>query len=72
MEIGKHICTQCNAVYEEPDDLLAPKRDAFETLPEAWQCKCGASKEMYEPYSLDSLESPGQDDEHLSHCNRKV
>ena len=53
MKAGRHICTACNNIYEEPDHPLNCGCDAdFGALPDEWRCpECGARKEMYQPCS---------------------
>lgn len=56
MKAGKHICTQCNAIYEEPDNCAEDKK-SFEELGTDWQCTCGATRDMYQPCSCVSVEA---------------
>jgi rubredoxin len=62
MKPGRHICTACNAIYEEPDEKLDPTKQPFESLPADWKCECGAGKETYQPCSC--VEIKGQPTEH--------
>jgi len=42
MKPGRHICTACNAIYEEPNEKFDPNKKPFESLPAGWKCQCGA------------------------------
>lgn len=57
MKPGRHICTGCNAIYEEPNEKLDPNKKSFETLAKDWKCDCGANKEMYQPCSCVSVKT---------------
>lgn len=63
MKPGRHICTVCNAIYEEPNEKLDTGKKPFESLPSDWKCECGAGKEMFQPCSCVSVES-GKEHEH--------
>jgi len=66
MKPGRHICTECNAIYEEPDEKLDPTRKPFDSLAKDWKCQCGAGKEMSQPCSCVSIEVP--EHKHEQHC----
>jgi rubredoxin len=72
MKPGRHICTACNAIYEEPNEKLDPKKPLFESLPENWKCECGAAKEKSQPCSCVSLETPVKEHKHETHCAQKT
>ncbi len=59
MKTGRHICTVCNNIYEEPEHPKGCGCNAtFETLPEDWQCpECGAGKDKYQPCSCVGVEN---------------
>lgn len=61
MKPGRHICTGCNHIYEEPDSKHATANHdvPFEQLPDNWKCpSCGGSKDNYQPCSCVTLEAP--------------
>jgi rubredoxin len=49
MKIERNICTECNAIYEEPEEMCIIGRPKFAALPEKWNCECGAQKDSYQP-----------------------
>jgi rubredoxin len=51
MKAGRHICTECNSIYEEPKEALDPTKSKFDSLAESWKCECGAGKDKYQPCS---------------------
>lgn len=62
MKPGRHICTVCNYIYEEPDqnkgDQDKKAAVAFDQLPAGWKCpSCGAGKDMYQPCSCVTVDS---------------
>ncbi len=67
MQQGRHICTECNLIYEEPSESLDPNRKSFDSLPDSWKCGCGALKERFQPCSCASLEA--QNYQHEQQCN---
>jgi rubredoxin len=69
MKAGRHICTACNGIYEEPHEKLDPKKPSFESLPENWQCGCGAGKDQFQPCSCVSLEDI-KEHQHETHCTQ--
>lgn len=66
MKPGRHICTVCNYIYEEPNRKAGSEQPLkpFDQLPEDWKCaSCGASKEMFQPCSCVSV-TPSHAHEH--------
>jgi rubredoxin len=52
MKPGRHICTVCNNIYEEPNCKDCGCDVPFNSLPDTWLCpECGADKDMYQPCS---------------------
>lgn len=53
MKAGRHICTVCNNIYEEPDHPIeCGCKATFDQLPAEWRCpECGADKDKYQPCS---------------------
>lgn len=41
MKPGRHICTACNAIYEEPKEQVDDKKPAFDSLQSAVQIRRG-------------------------------
>lgn len=70
MKPGRHICTACNAIYEEPHEKLDPKKPTFDSLPDHWLCECGAGKDKFQPCSCVSLDS-AYERKHDTHCAQK-
>jgi len=70
MKPGRHICTACNAIYEEPKERLDPQKAAFASLPEDWKCQCGATKDKFQPCSCVAFEKPAQEHRHDDHCTK--
>jgi rubredoxin len=68
MKPGRHICTACNAIYEEPNEHLDPKKASFDSLPETWKCECGAGKDTFQPCSCVSVKSESAEHEHENTC----
>lgn len=71
MKPGRHICTACNAIYEEPNEKLDTKKPSFDSLPEDWKCECGANKDQYQPCSCVSLKTDNAEHQHENSCTRK-
>jgi rubredoxin len=72
MKPGRHICTACNAIYEEPQEKSDDTKPAFDSLPENWQCECGAGKDKYQPCSCVSLKSEHAEHKHETSCTQKT
>ncbi|CAN5348659.1 hypothetical protein BH11CYA1_BH11CYA1_45660 [soil metagenome] len=68
MKPGRHICTECNSIYEEPNEKLDPSKSSFDALPETWKCECGAEKDKFQSCSCVSLNSPASEHKHETHC----
>jgi rubredoxin len=71
MKPGRHICTACNAIYEEPKEQVDDKKPAFDSLPENWQCECGAGKDKYQPCSCVSVSVESREHKHENTCTQK-
>ncbi|MBS2009871.1 MAG: rubredoxin [Cyanobacteria bacterium SZAS TMP-1] len=72
MKPGRHICTVCNAIYEEPNEKLDTKKASFDSLPEDWKCECGAGKDKFQPCSCVSVTIPSTTHEHEDSCTQKT
>jgi len=58
MKAGRHICTVCNNIYEEPNCRDCGCDVPFNSLPENWLCpECGADKDKYQPCSCVTVSS---------------
>ncbi|MBS2005130.1 MAG: rubredoxin [Cyanobacteria bacterium SZAS LIN-5] len=68
MKPGRHICTACNAIYEEPNEKLDTQKPSFESLPEDWKCDCGAGKDKFQPCSCISLKTEDAQHKHENNC----
>jgi rubredoxin len=71
MKPGRHICTACNAIYEEPNEKLDLKKPSFESLPDSWKCECGEGKATFQPCSCVSVKVDPKVHVHESHCAQK-
>ncbi len=70
MKPGRHICTVCNEIYEEPKEHLDPNKKPFESLAENWKCpSCEAGKDKYQPCSCVTLETERK---HEQHCDMQT
>ena len=59
MKPGRHICTECNFIYEETKEHpnISTTRP-FDELADDWKCpKCGAPKDKFQPCSCVTVES---------------
>lgn len=55
---GRHICTVCNNIYEDPAHSGCGCSSDFASLPDDWKCpECGADKDKYQPCSCVSVDS---------------
>jgi rubredoxin len=69
MKPGRHICTVCNYIYEEPGKKTESEQKLvpFDQLPENWNCpSCGGGKDMFQPCSCVSV-TPAEAHEHTHH-----
>jgi rubredoxin len=66
MKPGRHICTECNSIYEEPHESLDPNRKSFDSLPDSFKCQCGATKDMFQPCTCATVEE--EELKHEQHC----
>ncbi len=57
MKLGRHICTECNTIYEEPNETFDAGKAKFDSLEESWKCDCGAGKDKYQPCACVELKS---------------
>jgi rubredoxin len=71
MKPGRHICTACNAIYEEPNEKLDTSKPSFDSLPEDWKCSCGVGKEKFQSCSCVSLNPNTKDHQHETACQQK-
>lgn len=71
MKPGRHICTACNAIYEEPNEKHDPKKPSFDSLPEEWTCECGAGKDKFQPCSCVTIDGSANAHKHETHCEQK-
>ncbi|CAN5470774.1 hypothetical protein BH10CYA1_BH10CYA1_49640 [soil metagenome] len=71
MRAGRHICTACNAIYEEPNEKLDSSRPSFESLSEDWKCDCGANKDKFQSCSCVSVSANAAEHEHETSCAQK-
>jgi rubredoxin len=68
MKPGRHICTACNAIYEEPNEHLDKGKQSFDSLPEDWKCECGAGKDKFQPCSCVALKTHDSHHHHETTC----
>lgn len=71
MKPGRHICTACNAIYEEPNEKLDPNKLSFDSLPDDWKCECGANKDKFQSCSCVSLNATAAEHKHETSCAQK-
>ncbi len=71
MKPGRHICTECNGIYEEPNEKLDLNKASFDSLAEDWKCECGANKDKFQPCSCVSLNVKAAEHQHETSCGHK-